>query len=135
MRRLLCILSTKWVRPSGSQVSGLCSTAKYPIESRNKRIKPTLITDYSASPQRRFKMVQNKSVKRAGHYRYYGVTFQYGAKQTLGMLDLVTYRYSTDFGTHKTDNHLFRSQPLGTGHRGTGFDRHKCLLTMNDFVQ
>ena len=75
---------------------GLCSTAKYPIESRNKRIKPILITDYSASRQRRFKMVQNKSAKRAGHYRHYGVTFQNGAKPTLGMLDPVTYRYGTD---------------------------------------
>lgn len=41
-------------------------------------------------------MAHSKSAKRAGHYGYYGVTFQNGAKQPLCMLNAVTFQDDED---------------------------------------
>lgn len=46
-------------------------------------------------------MVHKKCGKCGGHDAYYGVMFQNFAKQTLCMLDAVTFQDSSDFGTHK----------------------------------
>lgn len=46
-------------------------------------------------------MVHMKCGKCAGHDAYYGVMFQNFAKQTLCMLDALTFQDSSDFGTHK----------------------------------
>lgn len=41
-------------------------------------------------------MAENKFARSAGHYGYYGVTFQNGAKQPLCMLDTVAFQNGED---------------------------------------
>lgn len=43
-----------------------------------------------------------KNLRQTGHDRHYGVTFQNGTKQMLGMLDAVMFQEGADqTGTHK----------------------------------
>ena len=112
----------------GPAVCSCCDRSEISLWFADSHLKIALllviIADYSASPQGRFIMVHNNSEICAMHDRHYGVTFQNGAKETLGggMLDAVTFQDGAvsepkNRRISQTDSPLSRFPSLRPGHR------------------
>ena len=59
-------------------------------------------------------IAENKFARRAGHYGYYGVTFQNGAKQPLCMLDAVAFQNGEDLEPIKRQPFIYLERGKGS---------------------